>query len=80
MSMFSLFSRNYVVLFSFDRFLTWWPHDNSLIMALMLSPRHNGIHDCIISNNAMYILILIHKLLHCILLSMNTGISYPINS
>ena len=25
----------------------WWPHDSSLIMALMVSPRHNGIHDCI---------------------------------
>ena len=26
---------------------TRWPHDSSHIMALMLSPRHNGIHDCI---------------------------------
>ena len=26
---------------------TWWSHDSSLIMPLMLSPRHDGIHDCI---------------------------------
>ena len=28
-----------------ENLFTWWPHDSSLIMALMLSPRHNGIHD-----------------------------------
>ena len=30
-----------------ENLFSWWPHDNSLIMALMLSPRHNGIYDCI---------------------------------
>ena len=45
----NIFSRNYVVLFSFfiENFFTWWPHDGNIIMALMLSPRHNGMHDCI---------------------------------
>ena len=46
-----------------DNLITWWTHDSGLIMDLMLSPRHNGIHDCI-SNNAIYILILIHQLFH----------------
>ena len=26
---------------------TGWLHDSSRIMALMLPPGHNGIHDCI---------------------------------
>ena len=30
-----------------ENFFVWWPHDSSLIMALMVSPGPNGIHDCI---------------------------------
>ena len=30
-----------------ENFFIWWPHDSSLIMALMVSPVHNGIHDYI---------------------------------
>ena len=26
---------------------TWWPHNSSLIMAVVVSSRHNGIHDYI---------------------------------
>ena len=30
-----------------ENVFTWWTHDSSLIMVLMLAPRPNGIHDCI---------------------------------
>ena len=30
-----------------ENVFTWWPNDSSPIMSLMLSPRHNGIHECI---------------------------------
>ena len=80
MSMIDIFSRNHVVLFSLaQNIFTGSPCDNSLIMALILFPIHNDIHDCIyiyIYNYAIYILLLIQDLLHCIVLCMNKEICY----